>query len=242
MKAMKLSILAAVMLFAGAHAVKAQDVDDILKKHEKAMGGKEKWEKVKTMKFTGSLSIQGNDIPLTESIVLGKALRMDFSFMGMNGYQIVTTSGAWMVQPGQPKIDTVKDDMLKEMQKQLDVRADQELDYKSKGGKAEYVGIDSVDSNPCYKIKFTDKEGNVSTSYFDTKTYYLLRTESTVKQEDQEQEVAKSYKDFKVLPEGIVWPMSVTTTMGEIVFKTIDINPTLSEKLFIPQPPAAAGK
>ena len=238
MKALKLSILAAIMLAAGAQTVKAQDVDEILKKHEEAIGSAEKWSKVKTMKFTGNISTQGMEIPITESIVMGKALRMDFTFMGQTGFQIVNMKEGYMYQPGMPKFDTMPMAMVKMQQKQLDVKANQLSDYKEKGTKAEYTGKDSVDDALCYKIKFTDKDGNVSTSYFDTKTYYLMRTESVTKVDDQDQEVAVTYKDYKKLPEGVVMPMTINQPAVSIAFKTIEMNQPIDEKIFIPTMPA----
>ena len=244
MKAIRLSVLSIIMLFAYTSSVKAQDADEILKKHEKAVGGLENWNKIKTITKAGSLSAQGMDITITECLDINNALRMDFSVMGMSGYQIVTTKNGYMLQPGpgQPKIDTMPPEVLKMAQQQLDEKNTQFLDYKTKGSKVEYTGNDSVDNTPCYKIKITDKDGNEATAYFDVSTYYLLRTAQMVKQENQEQEVIINFKDYNKLAEGVVMPMSVTTAMGEIVFKSIEINKPIDEKIFIPILPSAAGK
>jgi hypothetical protein len=242
MKITKLSILAAMMLVTGISAVSAQTAEEIIKKHESAIGGKKSWEELKTLKKTGNLSVQGMEIPITEYLEVNKALRMEFSVMGMSGYQIITNTGGWMLQPGQTKIDTLKPEMLKMAQKQLDEKAAQFPDYKENGNSAVYTGKDSVENMLCYKIKFTDKDGNVSTSYFDVNTYYLLRTESTVKQDDQEMEVAVTYKDYQKLPEGVVMPMAVSAPMGNIVFKSIEVNKPINDKVFVPSIPAAPAK
>ena len=184
-----------------------------------------------------NLSVQGTDIPLTEYLATGKALRLDFTYGGLTGFQIITPAHGWMMQPGQNKIDTIKGELLKIAQKQLDEKSSQLIDYKTFGSKIEYAGKDTVNTIPCYKLKLTDKEGNNATSYFDMKTYYLLRTESIIKQNDQEQEVAITYKDYKLLTDGIVMPMSVTTPMGEVVFTAIEINKPIDEQIFIPAMP-----
>ena len=71
-------------------------------------------------------------------------------------------------------------------------------------------------------------------SYFDKTTYYLLRNETKLKVDDQEQELATSFANYQKMPEGIVMPMSVTAQGAEITFKTIEVNKPVDEKLFVP--------
>ncbi len=100
--------------------------------------------------------------------------------------------------------------------------------------------MDTINKVLCYRIKFTDKDGNETTCYFDTKTYYLLRTESKVKVEEQEQEVAMSYDNYKALDGGVVMPMTISSPMGDINFKSIELNKPIDESIFKPAIPAAS--
>jgi len=223
------------MLFA-AFSVTAQNADEILTQHEKAIGGTDNWDKIKTVKMVGSMSIQGMSIDLTETMVLGKAMRTDMSVMGMTGFTIVTTTQGWMYMPfqGASKIDTMTPKMVQDAQRQLDMKSTQLLDYKKNGTRAEYVGMDSVNASTCYKIKFTDKDGNESTSFFDKSTYYLLRTEGKVKAAGEEMEVAVLYDNYKKMDEGVVMPMSVTAQGAEITFKSVELNKPIDDKVFVP--------
>jgi hypothetical protein len=229
-------MVAALMLVAGT-AAKAQNADEIMEKHAKAIGGVENWNKIKTLKMVGSMSIQGMDISMTQTTEIGKASRTDISAMGMNGFTIITNKTGWMYMPmqGGTKIDTMKPDMVRAGQRQLDVKGNQMLDYKTAGNKIEYIGKDTVNNAPCYKIKVTDKDGNESTSFFDVATYYLVRTESKMKQDDQEMEIAVAYSDYKKLEDGIVMPMSMTAQGAEIVFKSIEINKPVGKDVFMPK-------
>src|SRR5271156_1293236 len=101
MKAIKLSILAAMMLTAGITTVKAQTADEIIQKHIDAIGGTDAWNKVTSIKRVGSMSIQGMDISYTVTIVNNKGMRTDFSVMGSNNYMIFTPSEGWMYMPAQ---------------------------------------------------------------------------------------------------------------------------------------------
>ena len=46
------------------------------------MGGLEAFNAVKTAKMTGTVSVQGMDLPLTIQIINGKAIRNDVDVMG----------------------------------------------------------------------------------------------------------------------------------------------------------------
>lgn len=182
------------------------------------------------------MSMQGMDLNLTQTVILGKAMRTDISVMGMSGFTIVTPTQGWMYMPfqGQAKVDTMKPEMVQAAQSQLDIKANQMLDYKTNGMKAEYAGKDTTNGMQCYKITFTGKDGNQSTSYFDVNTYYLLRTENKLKSEGEEMEVSVAYDKYKKMDEGVVMPMSVTAQGAEIVFKTIELNKPIDEKVFVP--------
>lgn len=238
MNMLKTSLLTAAMLGSVMMGT-AQTADEIMAKHAQAVGGDANWNKIQTLKLNGSMNQGGVDISITQTLAVGKAMRIDISAMGMSGFQIVTTSTGWMYMPflGTDKLDTMKPDMVKTMQRQLDVKGAQMLDYKSNGSKQEYAGRDTISNAPCYKVKITDKEGSESVCYFDCATYYLVRTETTVKQDDQEQEVAVIYGNHKKQDEGIVLPMSVTAQGAEITFKSIDVNKPVDESVFKPAMP-----
>jgi outer membrane lipoprotein-sorting protein len=242
MKSLKMGMLALLML-SGVATLKAQSVDEVMDKHLKAIGSKEAWNNIKSLKMDGGMSVQGMDIGVVQTMVPGKAMRMDISVMGMNGFTIVTKSQGWTYmpfQPGMDKLDTMKADALKASQSQMDLKAKEMFDYKTNGTKTEYLGMDTINKVLCYRIKFTDKDGNETTCYFDTKTYYLLRTESKVKVEEQEQEVAMSYDNYKALDGGVVMPMTISSPMGDINFKSIELNKPIDESIFKPTMPAAS--
>jgi len=234
MTLIKRSLFAAALL--AAVSASAQSADDILQKHEKAIGGASAWDAIKTVKMVGAMSMQGMEIPVTQTMVLGKAMRTDITVMGMTGFTIVTNNQGWMYMPfqGSAGIDTMKPEMVQAAQRQLDLKSNQYLDYKTSGIKAEYVGKDTVNTTPCYKVKFTDKDGNESTSSFDINTYYLLRTESRLKAEGDEMDVAVLYDKYQKTDEGVVMPMTINAQGAEITFKTIEVNKPVDEKVFIP--------
>ena len=240
MKAIKLSILAAMMLTAGISTVKAQTADEIIQKHIDAIGGTENWNKIKSMKKVGSMSMQGMEIGFTQTVVNDKGQRMDISVMGQNGYVIVTKKEGWMYMPFQPGMDKVTPmpaEQVKSAQSQMNVKFGLLVD-KSEVAKAEFVGKDTVNNINCLKVKITDKEGNEQTAFFDAATYYIVHSERKMKIQDEEQEIAVNFSNFQKQPEGIVIPMTVTAPMGQgdITFKSVEINKPVDDKTFVPDP------
>lgn len=228
-----------MMLIAGTTAVKAQSADEIIQKHIEAMGGTENWNKITSMKKVGSMSIQGMEIGYNQTVVNGKGMRVDVSAMGTNGYVIVTPKEGWMYMPmqGVDKVTPLPPEQLKGAAEKLNVRSGMLVD-KSAISKSEYVGKDTINNVPCFKVKVTDNDGNTQTDFFDVATYYIVRTEMITKVQDAEQEVSMTFADFKKQPEGIVIPMTMTSPMGvgDIVVKSVEINKPVSDDAFKPGP------
>lgn len=225
-----------MLLVAGAANLKGQTGDELIRKHIDAIGGYKNWEKITSMRMIGALTVQGTDIAITQTIVNEKSMRMDISVMGMNGYTIITPTAGWVYLPFQPGMDKVKPippNELKASQDKMNLKYMQLVD-KSQIAKAEFSGMDSVNSVSCYKVKITDKDGNVQTTFFDAATYYLVRTSGIVKTEGIEQEVGVNFSNFQKLPEGITMAMTWSSPEGDFNFKSIEVNKTYADSLFRP--------
>jgi len=229
---MKLSVLAGMMLLVSSATIKAQDADGILHKYIDAIGGIDKLTSIKTIKMTGSSQVQGMDIKYTQTMNLGTAMKVDYSVMGMTGYSVITTTEGWQFNPQTSKVESMTADQVKMAQPQLNMIGGDIFNYKTNGSKVEYLGKDSANKAFCYKVKFTAKDGSVSTQFFDTQTYYLVHTESKVKVEEQEIDVVINYSDYKKLPEGIAMPMTVSSQQGDVTFTSIEINKPIADSVF----------
>src|SRR5947209_6610963 len=115
MNCKRLFLFAAIGLASGCSILKAQNADEIIGKHIEAMGGTDNWNKINTMKLTGSVSANGMELGMTQTVVNDKGMRADINAMGMNGYTIVTPGEGWMYMPFQPgaKVTPLPSDMLK---------------------------------------------------------------------------------------------------------------------------------
>jgi len=211
----------------------AQNVDEIVAKHIEAVGGKDNWSKIKSMKTEGVIKQQGMDIKITIMQIDQKAQRYNISLMGMTGYTIITTTEGWNYMPfqGQTKPEPFTEDDLKNAQDDLYLQ-DEFITYKDLGKKLEYVGKEDIDGVECFKLKMTDKNNQETTYYIDPSNYYVLKQTSKVKANGQEFENSTTFGDYKKLDEGIVVPMSLISGWGETQITKIEINPTIDEAEF----------
>ncbi|MEI8279183.1 MAG: hypothetical protein WCG87_05420 [Bacteroidota bacterium] len=234
MRSTKLLMLAFVM-FGASYNATAQTAEEIVNKHLTAIGGEANWKKVNSIKMVGAINANGTEITMTQTVVNGKAMRQDITLMGMSGYQIVTNKEGWSYMPfqGQKTPEAMTADDVKEQQEELDIQG-KLVDYKTKGSKIAFLGKDQVEGTECFKLKLTTKAGKEETMYFDAGSYYLIKTTQKVKADGKEMEVATSFSNYQKQPEGIVIPMSVNAQGGEVVFKSVEINKPVDDKIFKP--------
>jgi hypothetical protein len=211
----------------------AQTLDEIVAKHIEAVGGKDNWAKVKTIKMEGLLKTQGMEINISTLQVDKVAMRQNITAMGMSGYSILTTTEGWNFMPfnGQTKPEPVTADDLKNGQDDLYIH-DEFITYTELGKKIEYLGTEDIDGTQCFKIKMTNKYDRETTYFIDPDNYYTIKQISKVKANGQEMENATTFGNFKKLDEGIVFPMSITLGMGGMEIQKILINAEIPDSEF----------
>lgn len=213
--------------------LQAQDVNEIVKKHIDAVGGEENWNKVKSIRMECSMKVQGSDIRILICGVDRKSTRQDIEAMGKKGYSIITETEGWNFMPfwGHTKPEAMTADQVKNAQDDLNLR-DEFITYKELGKSIEYLGKDDIEGIECHKIKMVDKLGQETTYFMDTETLYVIKQVDKVKADGKETENVTMYSNFEKLPEGIVFPMAISSGWGVTDIVKLEINPALDESLF----------
>lgn len=211
----------------------SQTLDEIVKKHIDAIGGLENWKKLKSIKMECLIKANGADIKMVMSQIDKKAMRQDISAMGMNGYQIVTTTEGWSFMPfqGQTKPEAMTADDVKNSQDDLNIH-DEFITYKELGKKIELFGSDDVDGTDCFKIKMTDKESQETTYFIDKSDFNIIKAVSKIKANGKEVENTTTFGNYKKTEEGIVMAMDITSGFGPMEITKLEINPKLDETIF----------
>jgi len=233
---MKLSktLLTVLILVCVANA-KAQTADDIIAKHVQAMGGKEAWEKINSIKEEGILNLSGTEISFNLIALHNKGSRQNISVAGLQGYTIYTPSLGWNFFPwqGHMKAEALTAEDVNENQDNLDVQGPL-VNYKEKGHSAEYLGTDDFEGTDCYKIKLTEKSGKVITFYIDPSNYFIIHTVTLTKANGQEVETKTDYSNYQKIPEGVWVAMNISNGGNPLKIKKVEVNTSVDENTFKP--------
>ena len=231
----KFALFTLLFTVAASVTVFAQTADEIINNYITAKGGAEKLRSIKDLTMTGNLSTNGVQIPLSIKVLSGKGIRVEFSFNGMTGYQIVTDTQGWNFNPfmGQTAPEPMTEDQVKDNQDQLDA-TDDLLDYAAKGSTVEFQGKETIEGVETYKLKLTTKTGKVKTMYISTQDNLLLKTVQTIKFNGQDVESESLFSNYKKVNDIQMPFTTISSVQGQIDFDTIEFNTNLDLAIFKP--------
>ena len=230
----KIFVLLFALVFIKAHS---QTVDEIVQKYANAAGGLDNFKKIKTAKFTGTASAQGNEFPLTVQIINGRAMRTDVEVMGQTVTNAYKDGKGWKINPfaGAPTATDATPDELNEFKIQGSLTS-QLMDYKDRGYKTELLGQEDVAGAKTYKIKLTADDNKTTTYFIDASTYMLVKTIGMRSLMGQEMELETFYSDAKDVS-NIKFSMTRSVhsggqTLQEVHFDKVDLDVPIDEKIF----------
>ena len=87
------------LLLCSTIILKAQSTEEVLSKHQAAMGSPEKWTSVKSLVMKNKFSVQGMDIESKTSILVGKGFRTEVEVMGNKIITAINGETGWMMRP-----------------------------------------------------------------------------------------------------------------------------------------------
>ena len=238
MKTMIKSIcLVAVMLV--ANVAFAQSTEEILAKHEAAMGGADKWATVKTAVVKNKFNVQGMDIESKTSLVVGKSFRQEVEVMGNKIITEIDGHKGWMNRPAMMGGTGEPEDMQSE---QVKMSSSQKYlgsiltNAKKDGYKIELVAKEKLDGADVYLLTVTKPSGEDSKVYVSTATNYVVKTQAKVQVNGQEVETEASYSNYKMV-NGLAFPFTVETAnpmggMMTVETVSVEINPSIDPVIF----------
>lgn len=109
------------------------------------------------------------------------------------------------------------------------------LRYKERGVTARYVGIERIDDREAHVVEFTDASGKVSTRYFDTSNYYLIRQVSPLARWEGIGNREILFSDYREVGR-VKFPFKLTRIDPEftieIIVESIEVNTGLDDSIF----------
>src|SRR6266851_10487347 len=245
---MKTGILSITLLLFLPLAAAAQTADEIVKKVLDARGGAEKIKSVQSERVSGHVSFS-RIMEGTFVVELKRPLKMHVE-ISIEGQKIIRVydgkSSGWMVNPftGNKDVQPMSSEDLKNITDESDFDGPL-VDYKSKGNQIELVGKENLDDKPVYRLKLTNKNGDVRSYFIDASSFLLLKWEGVRKTGDQEVPWESFFSDFREV-QGLKFPFRIdqgspgTDIKQTLNAEKIEINPRIDDSRFgKPAPPDA---
>jgi hypothetical protein len=236
---MRKLILLFVALAVFAAPAAAQSVDEIIAHYLKSVGGMEKIQAVHTLRRTGKFNGGGGfEAVVVQENKRGNMVREEFSLQGMTAINAYDSKTGWKIEPwgGKKDPEALGEEETKSILEDADFDGPL-VNYKQKGNKVEFVGMDQFEGTDTLKLKVTKPNGDVYFYYLDTDYYVPIKidTKRTVRGAEREYETALG--DYKEV-NGWYLPFSFeTNTKGspdksKITYDKIEANVTIEDTRF----------
>ena len=227
-----------LLLLCGA-GVMSQTADEIVGKYIKTVGGIDKIEAVKSLRRTGKVIAGGGfEIPLVEENKRPNLVRQDITIQGLIGISAYDGKTGWKVQPwsGKKDAEAMGEGELKGIMEEADFDGPL-VNYKTKGNKVEFVGMDEVEGTDTYKLKVTLANGETRYFYMDTDYFVPIKIETKRIVRGAEVEFETVLGDYK---EVAGWYVPYSIEVGgkgsqfkqKIVYDKIEANIPIDDKRF----------
>ena len=243
-KSLCVALLCFLPLTAGA-----QTADEIVSKSLAARGGAEKIKATQSERVTGRVTF-GPGLEGTFVAELERPHKLHVE-IGVEGKKIIRVydgkSAGWVVNPFAENKDPqpMSEEDLKNVADESDFDGPF-VDYKAKGSQIELAGKEDLEGKPVYRIKLTNKDGQVRFYLFDTSSFLLMKWEETRILEGKEVPWESFFSDYREV-NGLKHAFKIdsdspgTDFKQSLVAEKIEINPQIDEDHFSkPTAPEAA--
>ena len=221
-------------------AAAAQTAEEIVKKVLDARGGVEKIKAVQSERVTGRVSFP-RGMEGTFAVELKRPLKMHVE-ISVGGQKFIRVydgkSSGWMINPFAESKDVqpLPPEELKNISDESDFDGPL-VDYKAKGNQIELVGKEKLDDKPVYRLKLTNKYGDIRFYFFDASSFLLLKWEGIQKTGEQELPWESFFSDFHEV-QGLKYPFRIdqgspgTEIKQTLTTEKIEIDPPLDDSRF----------
>jgi outer membrane lipoprotein-sorting protein len=236
---MKTRLLSITVLLFLPLTAGAQTADEIVEKALEARGGIAKIKAVRSERITGQVSFS-QGVKGTFIVELKRPLKMHVE-ISIDEQKIIRVydgkSSGWMINPfGENKeAQPLSAEDLKNISDESDFDGPL-VDYKAKGNQIELAGKEKLDDKPVYRLKLTNKNGEVRFYFIDATSFLLMKWEGTRKTEDQEIAWESFSSDFREV-QGVKYPFRIDQgSPGEfkqtLTTEKIEIDPPIDDSRF----------
>ncbi|HMJ53341.1 MAG TPA: hypothetical protein VK540_14740 [Polyangiaceae bacterium] len=154
--------------------------DELVARHIAARGGLEKLRALKSLRLTGTTRFGDDELEIEASYgVVQKrpgSIRVEITFQGLTGVDACEGSEVWSTEPWSGRRDPFRQSV--DESKELVHLADLDgplVDWRAKGHRVDYLGLDEVDGAAAHKLRVTLKDRDVEYHYLDQDSLLAIR-------------------------------------------------------------------
>jgi hypothetical protein len=234
----KLFLAFACVAALAAHA-SAQTADEIVEKFIKTVGGMEKIQAVKSLRRVGKYTGGGGfEAQYVEENKRPNLVRQEFVIQGMTGVYAYDGRDGWKIEPwsGKKDAESVGEEDLKTLIEDSDIDGPL-VNYRAKGVKVDYVGMDEVEGTDAHKLKVTLANGDVRFYYMDTDYFVPIKIDTKRMIRGAEREYETILGDYKevggwYLPFSFESGVKGSPNRQKITYEKIEANVALDDSRF----------
>jgi photosystem II stability/assembly factor-like uncharacterized protein len=154
--------------------------DELIDRHIVARGGLDKLRALKSVRLTGTARFSEYDLEIEASYGLAQkrpqSIRVEIAMQGLTGVDAFDGKEVWSTEPWDGRRDPFRQsaDESKELMHLADLDGPL-VDWRSKGHRVEYLGLDEIDGAQAHKLRVTLKDGDVEYHYLDQDNLLAIR-------------------------------------------------------------------
>lgn len=178
-------------------------------------------------------------LPFTSDWKRGHKSRVEIEFNGKTSVQVYDGTNGWMLRPylNRNDYEPFNADQLKAQSQEADLDG-YLVDYTAKGNRIELEGVEKVEGKDAYKLKVTQKSGDVRNVWIDAQSFLDVRVSGAQRRMDGKMRNVYIYqRDFRA-ENGLMIPHTLETIVDgyrdshKVVIESVAVNPKLADSLF----------
>jgi outer membrane lipoprotein-sorting protein len=237
----------AVVLFLPVSAA-AQTADEIVTKVLAARGGVSRIKAMHSQRISGTINFgPGADGPFLVELERPGKMHIEVTVQGQTLVRSYDgKSSGWILNPfiENKAVTPMSAEDISNISDESDFDGPL-VDYKQKGNLIALAGKEDVDGKPAYRLKLTNKKGDMRNYFFDAGTFRLIKWEGTRKVGDKDVPWESVFHDYREV-DGLQFAFEIdsdapgTGQAQKIIADKIEINPEIDQSHFgKPVAPAA---
>ena len=234
---MRRTLLAFTILL--SFSLSAQTADEIIARSIQRVGGLERIRSIQTLRRTGKYTGGGGfEAKVVEENARPNLVRQEFALQGMTGITAYDGKTGWKIEPWEGKKDPepLGEEEMKGILEDSDFDGPL-VNYKQKGNKVEFAGMDEVEGTDVFKLKATLPNGDVFWYYMDTDHYVPIKIDTKRMVRGAEREYETMLGDYKevsgwYLPFASESNVKGSPEKSQVVYAKIEANVPIADSRF----------